>query len=162
MQDSFYTGLECGGPLNPEVVEANVFNINNYLDAWTTARPTNADYGHAFTMKVDACARLISGCQIKNKGKGDSTELPGYWVTREFRISGSMNENGPWETLVEDELVDTRNKPASLLNLTFKEPVEIQFLRFDLVSFWGEQGGGLQYFAAIPATSKKPQSICTI
>jgi len=53
---------------------------------------------------------------------------------------------------VEHHLPDTRGKPAPLLNYTFKEPVEIQFLRFELVSYWGIQGGGLQYFAAVPAT----------
>ena len=69
-------------------------------------------------------------------------------------MSGSLNQNGPWETLVHDELVDTRNKPASLLNFPFDEPVEVQFLRFDLVSYWGGLGGGLQYFAIIPATGR--------
>ena len=37
--------------------------------------------------------------------------------------------------------------------LTFEESVELQNLRFDLVSFW-ENAGGLQYFAPILATSK--------
>ena len=62
--------------------------------------------------------------------------------------------SGPWETLVEHHLPDSRGKPAPLLNYTFKEPVEIQFIRFELVSSWGVHGGGLQYFVAIPATSK--------
>ena len=80
-------------------------------------------------------------------------------ATKNFKISGSMNENGPWETLLEDQLVDTsRGEAASLLNFTFKEPMEIQFLKFDLISYWGKWGGGLQYFAAIPDTSEQPQS----
>ena len=33
----------------------------------------------------------------------------------------------------------------TLLNFTFDQPAEVQFLKFDLVSFWGT-GGGLQYF----------------
>ena len=61
---------------------------------------------------------------------------------------------GPWRLLVQGQLNDTRNKHASLVNFTFEEPVEIQFLRFDLVSYWGHIGGGLQYFAAIPAATK--------
>ena len=48
--------IECGGPLNPEVVLSNVYNINNNLDTWTTASPTTADYGLAFIIKVDICA----------------------------------------------------------------------------------------------------------
>ena len=66
-----------------------------------------------------------------------------------------MDENGPWVTLVEDQLSDTSNgQPASLLSFTLEEVVEIQFIKFDLISYWGTDGGGLQYFAAIPATSK--------
>ena len=76
-------------------------------------------------------------------------------------MSGSLNENGPWETLVEDELVDTRGVPASLLNFSFEKPVEVQFLKFDLISYWGPYGGGLQYFAAIPATHK-PCQYCMV
>ena len=54
-----------------------------------------------------------------------------------------------------DELVDTSSGiAASLLNFTFAQPVEVQFLKFDLVSYWGTTGGGLQYFAAIPVTSE--------
>ena len=68
-----------------------------------------------------------------------------------------MNENGPWETLVEDQLVDTTGgKAASLLDFTFDKLVEIKFIKFDLISYWGA-GGGLQYFAAIPG--KKHQSV---
>ena len=32
-----------------------------------------------------------------------------------------------------------------LLNFTFDQPAEVQFLKFDLFSCWGT-GGGLQYF----------------
>ena len=89
---------------------------------------------------------MIAGCQIKNRGKGGVG-----WATRGFKISGSKKETDPWEILVEDELIDTTGgKPVSLLNFPFKEPVEIQFIKFELVSYWGPNGGGLQYFAAIP------------
>ena len=47
--------------------------------------------------------------------------------------------------------MDTRDKPASILNFTFEKPVKVQFLKFDLISYWGKWGGGIQYFAAIPA-----------
>ena len=67
-----------------------------------------------------------------------------------------MNKSGPWETLVKDQLEDTRGgKAASLLNFTFEQPVEVNFLKFDLISYWGSNGGALQYFAAIPAKSKQ-------
>ena len=94
---------------------------------------------------------MIAGCQIKNRGKGGVG-----WATRGFKISGSKNEIGPWEILVEDELIDTSGgQPAVLLNFTFQEPVEIQFIKFELVSYWGEGGGGLQFFGAILAPCKR-------
>ena len=52
--------------------------------------------GQGFTLKVDNCSRLIAGCQIKNKGEG----MFGTRGTKEFQVMGSVNENGPWVTLV--------------------------------------------------------------
>ena len=160
---------DCAGPLKPEVVDSTEhatgrFPASNVLilgeeDAQWRNRTSNywlaevrktTDQG--FTMKVDNCKRLLTGCQVKNKGKGQTPD----WSTKEFKVSGAKNANGPWETLLQEELVDTTGgKSASLLNFTFDKPVEVQYLRFDLVNYWGTLGGGLQYFAPIPATSKK-------
>ena len=96
-------------------------------------------------MKVDSCERIIAGFLIKNKGNGDNRR----WLSKEFRVSGSVSDSGPWQKLVETELADTRHKPAALLNFTFDQPVRIQFLKFDLISYWelgSNYGGGLQYF----------------
>ena len=103
--------------------------------------------GQGFTVKVDYCARWVAGCQIKNKGKGANPN----WATKAFKIYGAKNESGPWKTLLEEELIDTTWDKASLINFTFDEAVEVLYLRFDLVSYWGN-GGGLQYFAAILTT----------
>ena len=153
--------------MKPEVVQSTAFNSlypassvlilgeederwsNGTHNFWLAERGKTT--GQGFTLRVDTCTRLIAGCHIKNIGKG----LLRNWATKEFKISGSMDENGPWVTLVEDQLSDTSNgHPASLLNFTLEEVVEIQFIKFDLVSYWGTDGGGLQYFAAIPATSQ--------
>ena len=110
----------------------------------------NKTKGEGFTIRLDYCKRIIVGIQIKNKGKGPNDNR----ATDEFRVSGSLNETGPWKTLVEAHLADTRGVNAPLVNFTFVEPVEIKYIKFELVSYWGGSGGGLQYFAAIPATSK--------
>ena len=159
----------CGGPLNPEVVQSTAYSSgypasnvlilgeedaylgNGKYNIWLAGKKTK----EGFTLKVDTCTRMIVGCQIKNLGRG----YPSGMAAKDFRVSGSMNENGPWETLVEDQLVDTRGIAASLLNFTFDKPVEIQFIKFDLISYWGTQRGGLQYLAAILATSEKHKSI---
>ena len=103
--------------------------------------------GQGFTLRLDErnCKRLIAGFQIKPMGKGVNR----WGATKEFRVSGSKNENGPWQTFVEGHLNDTMGKAAPLLNFNFEEPAEIQFIKFDLVSFWGA-GGAIQYFAAVP------------
>ena len=160
--------LDCDGRLKPEVVQSTAYNsifaasnvliwdeedasLGNWKTNFWVAEHEKID-GQGFTMKLDDCARLISGCQIKNTGKG----MGNGYATKNFTISGSMKENGPWETLLEDQLPYKGGIVAPLLNFTFDEPVEIQFIKFDLISYW-YIGGGLQFFAAIPAASKKPQ-----
>ena len=116
----------------------------------------NRTTGQGFKIKVDNCKREISGIQIKNKEKERTFRVP--IATRNFRVSGSSTENGPWKTLLEAELEDTSTKLATLRNFTFSEPAELQYIKFDLISYWGAWGGGLQYFAAIlstPAESKE-------
>ena len=154
--------LDCVGPLNPEVVQStpwasdspasNVLNLgedyfpNGTSNIWVDGHET---IGQGFTIRVDSCSRMITGCQIKNAGNERH-----LFSTKGFKVSGSRNENGPWQPLVENELEDTSEfKPASLLNFTFDNPVQIQFLKFEVVSYW-ISGGALQYFAAIPLTSK--------
>ena len=121
---------------------------NGAPNYWLAEKKKTEDQG--FTMKVDNCSRLIAGFKIKNKGQRDMTD----WGTKDFRVSGSFNESSPWEPLMEARLNDTRGKSAPLLNFTFDKPYLLQFLKFDLISYWGNQGGGLQYFAPIPATGK--------
>jgi len=163
---------DCTGPLKPVIWERTQNQGSSHHGYWpaysvfildeTDKKLANGDHnywlaqvghttGQGFTVMVDDCTRLIAGVQIKNLGNGFASR--GY-ATKEFRISGSKNQSGPWETLVEDWLVDTSgvSRAAALLNYTFDKPIEIQYIRFDLVSFW-ELGGGLQYFAAIPASS---------
>ena len=158
-----FSECQAEGPLRPQVVnstaQASWFTASNVLilgekdeeaagsiyNFWLAEQGKTT--GQGFTLKLDNCTRLIAGCQIKNLGNE-------AWKhgTREFKVMGSLNQSGPWETLLEKELNDTRLKPASLLNFFFEEPVEIQFLKFELISYWGDKGGGLQFFAAIPAT----------
>ena len=110
--------LECGGPLKPEIVQSTAYTSNHPAssvlilgeeDACMEDGKCNywlAELGkttvQGFTLRVDNCKRLIAGCQIKNREYE-------AWATKEFRVSGSTDENGPWEILVEDELILTYN-----------------------------------------------------
>jgi len=119
---------------------------NGTLNYW--AAEYRKTEGQGFTVKVDRCPQVIAGFQIKNVARGSLSSHG----TKGFRVSGALDENGPWKTLVEDQLVDTEGKSAVLRNFTFEEPFEVQYLKFDLISYWGTNGGGLQFFAAIPTT----------
>ena len=132
-------------------------NVKPYSsNYWLAEREWGKTRGQGFTLKVDDCARMIVGCQIKNLGEGDASD---WGATKEFKVFGSKRRTGDWKILVEDKFFDSRNYRASLHIFHFKEPVEIQFLKFELISYWGDWGGGLQYFAAIPATSKESINI---
>ena len=139
--------------VNPSNFPAsNLLTLNSVLDRqnyWLAKKGRTE--GQGFTVKVDKCSRWIAGFQIKNKGKGVGMN----WATHDFCESGSLNINGPWKILAKGVLKDTtKDKPARLYKFFFHEPKLLQFLKFDLVSFWGSEGDGLQYFGAIPATSK--------
>ena len=104
--------------------------------------------GQGFTMKVGNCVRGISGFEIKNK----HTDWGRASGTKGFRVSGSLNEEGPWQSLVEATL-------SSFATFTFDEPVGVQFLRFDLLSYIGYKGR-LQYLAPISAIQGKETTKC--
>ena len=107
--------------------------------AWVT--PDNYR-GHAFTLKLSDCKVNLAGIRIRNSCC--------QRATRAFRILGILEESGPWVQLLEGEF-DEVEKPATPIVKTiyFEEAVELQFLRFDLVSFWGQHGGGIGTFEVI-------------
>ena len=132
------------------------FMNNSTANHWVGKK----DYtGHGFTMKVDPCKRWIAGFRLKNIGPRPAG-LAGL-ATRKFSISGSLHENGSWEELAEEELSDTRTVKAELLNFTFHEPKKIQFLKFDLISLWGDYGG-LHFITPILGSVIFIPNICQI
>ena len=170
----FFNILECGeGPLRYKVVQStenpnglhpvsSVFilgeqdgplvNSTHWAsgkhNTWLLPAQTT---GQGFTVRIDYCARMIAGVRIKN------ARNQWKWATDEFKVSASLDETGPWETMVDSHLPDTtEGQAAELLNFTFEQPVKLKYLKFEFISYWGV-GGGLQYFAAIPG--KKHQSV---
>ena len=112
--------LECVGPLNPEVVQSTSASVlypassvlilaesdgvmsNGKANLWLAE--VGKTTGQGFTIKLDACPRLIAGVQIKNQGKGS---IRGR-ATKEFRVRGAINKNRspadniPWSVGVGD------------------------------------------------------------
>ena len=53
--------------------------------------------------------------------------------------------------LLETELVDSRkDTDPPLKTFHLKKEVDLRFLHFQLLEFWGKKGGGLQYFFVEP------------
>jgi len=100
--------------------------------------------GHGFTIKPSACVTNIVGVRVKNNPGPER-------ATRSFRVL-VLRESGPWEQMLEAELENPLPAEApepTLQTILFREAVEVQFLRFDLVSYWGSFGGGLDYFEVV-------------
>ena len=122
-----------------------VNSVNRRHNYWMAEQGKRT--GQDFTVRVDDCARMIVGVDMKN------TRNAHEFATDEFNVFASLNEEGPWEKVVDSFLPDTINEAAELHSFTFEQPMMLKYLKFELISYHGK-GGGLQYFAAIPASSE--------
>ena len=137
------------GKLKPEIVpasrvdEPDLYPVHNVLtqrmeNFWLAELGKTS--GQGFIMKLGSCKQTIAGIRIQN------TNGPNMG-TKNFRISGRLSETDPWgDTLLQEE-IGSKN-PAPILTFYFRRPVTLQFLRFELLEFFGI-GGGLQYFSPV-------------
>jgi len=141
----FGLATSCG-PLRPEIVSG--INVNGVGYYWQAENGKTS--GQGFIVKLGSCKQTIAGIQIQNTNKHPNGPMMG---TKKFRISGSLSEQGPWgDTLLEEELEDNRRLSGNpILTFYFRLPVTLQFLRFELVEFFGI-GGGLQYFSPVESS----------
>ena len=96
------------------------------------------------------CRKTVVGVNLRN------THNNGNWdrSAKEFKILGSINENGPWEELLQESLEDSRSQnPPPVLQFIFANSASVEFIQFQLLDFWGNYGGGLQYLGIISATT---------
>ena len=101
--------------------------------------------GQGFVMAIGECKRHVPGVALKNTHDGRYRN----WATKKFRISAALERNGPWQSVLEQYLEDSRKQHSPpLQQFFFKGPIELQFLKFELLDYWG-QGGGLQYFSPL-------------
>lgn len=110
--------------------------------------------GQGFVVKLGSCESTVAGIRIQNT-KHPNGPMMG---TKKFRIYGSLSEQGPWgERILEEEMEDGRRvsgNPPPIHTFYFRLPVTFQFLRFELVEFFG-MGGGLQYFSPVGKIREK-------
>eukprot|EP00092_Neocalanus_flemingeri_P012747 GFUD01013736.1.p1 GENE.GFUD01013736.1~~GFUD01013736.1.p1 ORF type:complete len:403 (-),score=79.02 GFUD01013736.1:170-1258(-) len=85
-------------------------------------------------------------------------------ATKQFRLYTSQTKSGPWTQVLDTQLEDSRQQqdplPIQLIALDTKTTA--QFVKFELLSWWG-RGGGLMYFNIVdevqqvqPVTNVQP------
>ena len=147
---------ECEGFPRPEVVWSSKVNNDKryHIDGiftnggsyWLAA---SQQKGHGFTIKLSNCYLKIAGVQIKNVKHGSKTF---HRVTKGYTVLGGVKEDGQWEQLLKEEFDNPFGggvSPPNLQTFHLQEAVEVKFIRFDINSYYGGKGGGLDYFAVI-------------
>ena len=132
---------DCNGALQLDVVNSKEGSredlvpnlLNQDENEWRTDESTAQDQG--FVLMIRGCERNITGLRIRNAVQP--------WASQRFKVSGALDYTGPWIDLVEGEL----NKTDAILTFHFSQPLKVQFLRFDLLSYYSQRGGGLNFFS---------------
>ena len=92
------------------------------------------------------CSTTVWGVSLRNTHNSYARDRS----TKKFRVLGSATDNGPWEELLVADLEDSRlQNPPPVQQLMFANPAVMSFIKFELLEYWGNEGGGLQYFVPI-------------
>merc|ERR1739848_813693 len=90
------------------------------------------------------CSRTIKGFLLKNTHHGERNSRS----TKDFTISISDSLDGTWTDILNESLPDARNVSlVPVLNFELENKVDAKVVRFQIDSFYGSWGGGLQYFS---------------
>eukprot|EP00092_Neocalanus_flemingeri_P012265 GFUD01013221.1.p1 GENE.GFUD01013221.1~~GFUD01013221.1.p1 ORF type:complete len:589 (+),score=124.60 GFUD01013221.1:122-1768(+) len=68
-------------------------------------------------------------------------------ATKQFRLYTSQTNSGPWTQVLDTQLEDSRQQqdPLPIQIIAIDTKTTTQFVKFELVSWWG-RGGGLMFF----------------
>ena len=118
---------------------------HNKFNFWL-APQKKAGPEQGFTLDL-GCAKKAVGVRLKNTQNRPRFRDRG---TKRFRLLGSSSgTGGPWQTLLEANLEDSRQqKPPPVKKLLFEKSLVVRFLKFQLLEFWG-RGGGLQHLSVL-------------
>ena len=157
------TSYGCpGGPENSDSWLCGPFSANHILSLdvdkkhWPRRGHKSANFWLAengkageeqgFIMSL-GCNKRVAGVNIRNTQNAYHRDRS----TKKFRILGSVAYDGPWQELLVANLEDSRPQdPPPVQTLTFDKPSLARFVKFELLEFWGTEGGGLQYLQVIP------------
>ena len=110
---------------------------------WITEERTVEDQG--FVMSLGRSS-TVWGVSLRNTHDSWLRDFS----TKKFKVLGGATGNGPWEELLVADLEDSRmQNPPPVQQLMFANPAVVSFIKFELLEYWGDRGGGLQYFVPI-------------
>ena len=78
--------------------------------------------------------------------------------TKGFKVYLSNDgQDGPWTEVLQDTLTDSRqDDPPLLQEFGISPPREAKYVKFEITSFYGNKGGGLQYFGVFCPSPPEP------
>ena len=99
---------------------------------WLADEESTGDQG--FILRTRGCKRKITGFRIQNAAV--------LHASKSFRVSGASDFNDRWNNLLQGIFEENS------LGVTFhlNQPVEVRFVKFEVLSSNGGRGGGLQSF----------------
>ena len=81
-------------------------------------------------------------------------------ATRDFKVYLSDQPSGPWTLALDSSFVDPQEESTQPV-LDFPiTPSLAEFIKFEMVSYHGGHGGGLQYIAALPGQHLRIFIVC--
>ena len=113
--------------------------VNYWLAAHEKAGPEEG-----FTLDL-GCVKKAIGVRLKNAHNRRFRNRG----TKKFKLlaSDKSDTDGPWQTILEENLEDPRQQnPPPLQMLHFEKALDVRFLKFQLLEFWG-RGGALQHLS---------------
>ena len=129
-------------------LETDYWSGNNANYWLTEDRKTGGEQG--FIMDL-GCEKKVQGLSLRNVRNYHHHDRS----TKKFRLLGSPNNNESWKELIVADLEDSRKQnPPPIQNLTLDTSVIVRFVKFELLEYWGNLGGGLQYFKVITGWPK--------
>ena len=117
---------------------------DNKFNFWL-APQEKAGAEQGFTLDLGSAQNAV-GVRLKNTHNRQWRDRG----TKRFRLLGSSrSSSGPWQTILEAKLKDSRQqKSPPVQKLLFENPLLVRFVKFELLEFWGD-GGGLQHFSVL-------------
>ena len=88
-------------------------------------------------LRIRGGKRNVTGIRMQNAAQP--------WASKQVQVSGAPDKSGPWINLVEAELEETNATQTFI----FGQRHVVQFLKFELLSYASQRGGGLRFFSHI-------------